>query len=53
MNRAWSMMEWEQCAISDTRDALLMEGGIRLKCHVEDEAKGRGDHGGPERNIVR
>ena len=27
LSRAWSMMEREQRAISDTRDALLMEVG--------------------------
>ena len=27
LSRAWSMMEQEQRAISDTRDALLMEAG--------------------------
>ena len=39
LSRACSMMEREQHAISDTRDALLMEAGKGLKCHVEDEAR--------------
>ena len=42
LSRAWSIMEWEQCAISDTRDALLMEAGKgssatwRMKRRVEE-----------------